>query len=136
MQGPGRGDSPQLARLAIDKSASTAWQTDLYSTAAFGNLYPGTGLLVDMGRTVTITDARVRLGTAPGAGLELRVGSAPSLAQLPVAVRRNGASGVVNLPLPGPVRGRYVLVWFTRLPPDSSGTYQARVYNVRVEGRP
>ena len=32
------------------------------------------------------------------------------------------------------VTARYVLVWFTQLPPDSTGTYQADVYNVSVSG--
>jgi len=34
-----------------------------------------------------------------------------------------------------PARGRYVLIWFTRLPPDPSGTFRAEVWNVRLEGR-
>ena len=32
--------------------------------------------------------------------------------------------------------GRYVLVWFTRLPTDTSGTFQAQVSNVALQGRP
>src|ERR1017187_2049805 len=51
----GQGDSPQLAPLAIDGNPATAWHTDWYTTARFGNLYPGTGLLLDMGRPVTMT---------------------------------------------------------------------------------
>jgi hypothetical protein len=27
-----------------------------------------------------------------------------------------------------------VLIWFTQLPPDNTGTYQAYVYNVSVSG--
>jgi hypothetical protein len=32
------------------------------------------------------------------------------------------------------VRARYVLIWFTLLPPDSAGTFQAVVYNVTISG--
>ena len=60
--GESDGDNPELARLAIDGSPATAWHTQWYATAAFGNLKPGTGLLLDMGRTVTITSAQSMLG--------------------------------------------------------------------------
>jgi hypothetical protein len=32
------------------------------------------------------------------------------------------------------VRARYVLLWFTKLPPDDQGTYQAAVYSVHLHG--
>ena len=134
--GSGQGDNPQLAPLAIDSSPATAWQTDWYTTARFGNLYPGTGLLLDMGRTVTITSARITLGRTPGAGLQLRVGAAASLAGLPTAAHADHAGGVVDLQLGTPARGRYVLLWFTMLPPDPAGTFQVSVNSVRLEGQP
>jgi hypothetical protein len=135
MSGPGQGDNQQLARLAIDGRPGTAWTTDWYASARFGNLYPGTGLLLDMGRPVTITGAEISLGGAPGAGLQLRIGSAPALASLPPAARAGNASGVVRLRLSTPVRGRYVLIWFTKLPLASDGNFEASVYNVRLQGR-
>jgi cytoskeletal protein RodZ len=134
--GTSQGDNSDLAHLAIDANPATAWHTAWYATARFGNLYPGTGLLVDMGRPATITAARVTLGRAHGAGLQLRVGTAPALADLPPVAHQANASGVVRLRLATPARGRYVLVWFTRLPPDRAGTFQARVYNLRLEGQP
>ena len=65
--GPGQGDDPQSAPLAIDGSGATAWHSDWYTTAEFGNLQSGTGLLIDMGRRVTVTAARITLGGLPGA---------------------------------------------------------------------
>ncbi len=134
--GSGQGDSPQLARLAIDRNTTTAWHTDWYTTARFGNLYPGTGLLVDMGHPVTITAALVTLGRAHGADIQLRIGAAPTLARLPAVAREAGAAGMVHLRPARPAQGRYVLIWFTSLPPDPAGTFQARVYDVRLDGRP
>ena len=133
--GAGQGDNSDLAHLAIDANPATAWHTDWYASAHFGNLYPGTGLLVDMGRPVTITAARITLGNGHGADLELRVGVAPALADLPPAAHVANAGGVVRLRLPTPAHGRYVLIWFTSLPPDPAGTFQARVYDLRLEGR-
>jgi cytoskeletal protein RodZ len=131
--GPGQGDNPELASLAIDRNQATAWHTDWYTSARFGNLYPGTGLLLDMGRTVTITAARITLGSSPGARFQVRVGAAPALAGLPPVARASSTGGAVRLQFTTPVRGRYVLIWFTRLPPDSAGTFQVSVHDVEVD---
>jgi hypothetical protein len=131
----GSGQNGRLARLAIDGSAATAWHTEWYTTARFGNLKPGTGLLIDMGRRVTITSARITLGSAHGADFQLRVGAtATSLARMRVAAHAADAGGRVNLRLARPAHGRYVLIWFTQLPPNGSGTFEASVYNVRLGG--
>ena len=39
----------------------------------------------------------------------------------------------MRLGLSRPARGRYVLVWFTRLPQDPAGTYQAAIYGIGVK---
>jgi hypothetical protein len=130
----GQGDHSDLAHLAIDGDPATAWHTDWYATAHFGNLYPGTGLLVDMGRPATITAARIRLGHAQGAGFQLRVGTAPAMADLSPVAHAADAGGVVRLRLAAPAHGRYVLIWFTSLPANQSGTFQVSVYSLRLEG--
>ena len=35
-----------------------------------------------------------------------------------------------------PVHVRYLLIWFTKLPPDNAGDYQASVYRITVQGQP
>ncbi len=135
INGPGTGDDTQDAGLAIDGSPATAWHSDWYTTAEFGNLYSGTGLLVDMGRAVTVTGVRVLLGGTPGARLQLRIGSVPTLAGLPAVARRTSDGRTVRFRLATPAHGRYVLIWFTRLPPDPAGTFQVSVYDIRVTGR-
>jgi cytoskeletal protein RodZ len=135
--GPGgasQGDDPQSASLAIDGSPAAAWHTDWYTTARFGNLQLGTGLLLDMGKPVTITGAQLTLGSSPGADVQLRVGAAPVLADLAPVAGATDVHGAVRLRLSSPARARFVLIWFTRLPPDSTGTFQASVYDVRLEG--
>ena len=129
------GDDPAAAGLAVDGNPSTAWHSDWYTTPRFGNLYPGTGLLLDMGHQVTVNKVRVRLGAAPGAHFQIRVGSAPNLAGLPVVARSAGPGGVIKLPLASPAHGRYVMVWFTQLPRDAAGTFQVSVFNVAVRGQ-
>ncbi len=130
------GDDPGNAHLAVDGRRGTAWRTDWYTTAQFGNLYPGTGLLVNMGRPVTVTGIRVTLGLAAGAHFQIRVGDQPNLGALQPVARWTGRGGIVRLGLSHPTRGRYVLVWFTKLPQDAAGTYQAAIYGIGVKGRP
>lgn len=134
--GPGgtsRGDSPQLARLALHGSAARPWHSSWYTTAHFGNLQSGTGLILEMKRKVTITRARIFLGHGPGASLELRIGNRPSLPRLHVVARVRRAGRVVRLH-PRQRHGRYVLVWFTRLPPDHAGTFEVSVYRIVLVG--
>ena len=130
--GPAHGDNPQNAAQAIDHRPRTAWHTDWYTTSHFGNLKAGTGLLLNMGHRVTITSARITLGARAGANVQLRVGGSATLAGLrPVASAAN-ARGTIRLQLARPAHARYVLIWFTQLPLDPAGTYQANVYNVRL----
>ncbi len=132
--GPNGGDNSQLAHLVLGRRHAAGWHSDWYTSARFGNLYPGTGLLLNMGRTVTITRARINLGNTAGATLQLRVGSRPALAHMRAVAHASGTGGVVRLHLARPARGRYVLVWFTRLPRNRSGAFQAHVHHVSLKG--
>jgi transcriptional regulator with XRE-family HTH domain len=132
--GTSDGDNPQLASHAIDGNPAAPWTTNWYATPQFATAQGGTGLLLDMGRPVTITGAEVTLGSAPGADFQLRVGYTPSLADLSEVAIATDASGAMGVRLNVPVHARYVLLWFTALPPSGSGTYQASVYNISVLG--
>jgi Helix-turn-helix domain len=131
--GPSQGDNPSEAALAVDGSASTAWHTDWYAAADL-NGQPGTGLLLDMGTSVAVSSVQVLLGPAPGGTVQLRAGNTPSLADLPVVAQATNPGGTLTLQAGSQVRARYLLVWFTQLPPDNAGAYEAYVYNVSVSG--
>ena len=133
-EGLGSGDDSQNARLALAGNPATPWHTSWYTTAHFGNLRAGTGLLIDMGYPVRITGVRLLLGSARGADLELLTGRAPNLTTMRLQAGASDAGGQVRLKLARPERARYLLVWFTLLPPDSSGTFQVSVYDIRVVG--
>jgi Helix-turn-helix domain len=132
--GPGgtsNGDNPQGAYLALSGDPATPWHTDWYSTARFGNLQGGTGLLLDLGQTMTAAGVTIQLGSIPGADLQVRAG--PTLSDMPVVAGVTDAGGTVRLPLASHPEVRYLLIWFSLLPPDSAGTYQAYVSSVTVE---
>ena len=54
----------------------------------------------------------------------------PDLGALPVVATGTATRDQLSLPLASPARARYVLLWFTRLPPDAAGTLQAYVYTL------
>ncbi len=129
-RGTSDGDNPQGAPLALSGDPATPWHSDWYTTAHFGNLQAGTGLLVDLGRTVTAASVTIRLGSTPGADLQVRAGT--TLSGMPVVASASDAGGTVRLSLAAHPSIRYLLIWFTLLPPDPAGTYQAYISSVRV----
>jgi hypothetical protein len=135
--GASDGDHPQLAPYVIDPHSATAWITHWYASAHFGNLKDGTGLLLDMGKPVTIKQVELALGGSPGfwgANLEIRIGDTPNLKGATPVAMVDGVGGWVSANLPHEVRGRYIQIWFTKLPLDSWGTFQEHVYGVTVRG--
>ncbi len=130
------GDNPQLAALAVGQNAATPWYSQWYATPGFADLKAGTGLLLDMGRTVTVSSVRLSLVSHSGADLALRAGSKPVLSSLPQVASAPNAGSTVHFQLGAPAHVRYVLIWFTKLPPDTAGTYQASVYKIIVQGQP
>jgi hypothetical protein len=132
--GASQGDNQSLAALAIDNSTGTSWQTDWYSTADFSGLQQGTGLLLDLGRSASVSSVRLLLGPAAGGAFQIRAGNTPALASLQPVAQASDPGGAVAVPVSKPVAGRYLLIWFTSLPRDSSGTYQASVFSVSLTG--
>jgi hypothetical protein len=126
------GDNPDKASQAIDSSSSTPWQTESYTSASFGGLKTGTGLLIDFGKPVTIVSADLNLGT-PGAYVQLRAANNPSASVLKTIGGTKDASDTTTI-RPQEIPVRYLLVWFTSLPQTSSGLYQASIYNISFQG--
>jgi cytoskeletal protein RodZ len=134
--GPADGDNPQLAALAVGRNPATPWYSQWYATPGFADLKAGTGLLLDMGRTVAVSSVRLSLVSHSGADLALRAGSKPVPSRLPQVASASNAGSTVHFQLSAPVHARYLLIWFTKLPPDTAGTYQASVYKIIVQGQP
>jgi cytoskeletal protein RodZ len=132
--GQGDGDDPQRAALAIGGDRTQPWISQWYATARFGALKQGTGLLLDMGRPVTVASVRVALVNS-GADIKLRAGSKPVPAWLPTVAHVWNAGRTAQLKPGAPVHVRYLLIWFTKLPPDNEGHYRAAVYRITVQGR-
>ena len=130
--GPSHGDNPRRAARALSGNPATPWRTDWYTTARFGNLQRGTGLLLKLGQAVTATSVTIRLGRSHGADLQVRAGT--TLSDMPLLASATNAGGTVRLLLTGGQPIQYLLIWFTLLPPDSTGTYRAEISSVTVSG--
>jgi hypothetical protein len=127
------GDDPGFAYRALDDGAQP-WYSSWYLSPEFGHLQTGTGLLLDMGKTVTVSSVRLTLGGQPGAAVQVRVGDTPVLADMFVVSTATDIGGTVRLPTEVRASGRYVLIWFTELPPIGHGEYQVSVYDAKVDG--
>jgi len=141
--GPNGGDNASQASLAIDQQPGTSWTTDSYrGSPRFGNLYGGTGLLLDMGRRVDVSSVTVTFGNVPGTHVRIAVGNNPAGAGsapppgFTTLGRSANAAGQVTFTEHRTTSGEFVLIWFTKLAPqaDQSGHYQADVFNVVVRG--
>ncbi|WP_336209314.1 protein kinase family protein [Nonomuraea sp. LPB2021202275-12-8] len=124
-------EKAELAALTIDGKPSTLWKTDNYNSAELGNLKDGVGLLLDMGKSMQISDVVATLADAPGADVELKVGDKADLSSLKTVAREKDASGKVTFKPDQTASGQYVLIWFTRLPADA-GKFHGTIYEVVV----
>ena len=134
-------DDPSDASKAIDGSASTFWHTSYYLGHQFGNLKKGTGLILDMGRPVRLSQLAVQFGTSCCTHVLIEAGtsntaSAAALSTFTPVQSSSAAHGSTTFDVTNKATGRYVLIWITDLPPlaGSPGKYQTQIYDVTVHG--
>jgi serine/threonine-protein kinase len=131
----GAPDDPEGLPLVFDGNPTTAWHTDEYSTANFGNLYPGLGLDIHLTRTGTLHRLVVTSPT-DGWAAQTYVSTVPISSGQPVSAwgkptdSKTGISGSATFDLNGQ-RGQWVLLWLTHL--GASGPpYQATVNEISL----
>jgi hypothetical protein len=134
-------ENTQYAPGAIDSSMRSAWDSQWYKTAEFGGLKAGAGLLLDMGKSVTFRSVVVTFGPIPGADVKLLVGNsatrtAANLASMTTVATANDVSGPMTFHINASGAGRFLVIWFTKLPPKPGGGhwFMAAVHNVVVRG--
>jgi hypothetical protein len=143
---PGNTEDPSTASLAIDGSLSTAWATEFYlNYPKFGNEpnKTGTGLLIDMGREVKLSQVEVLFSTTGDTAAQIYLGnsramSTTALSNFTLVSPSASSSGDHKFPVTSDATGRYVLIWLTSLPPmqgpGSKGKFQGLIYNVAIRG--
>jgi serine/threonine protein kinase len=136
-------DNPGGAGLAIDRSPKTFWYSSWYQgSPLFGHLTTGIGLVVDMGRTVKLSQLQVLFGASTGVNVQIKMSnsSAPpspaEAASLPTVAQATDIGGAHTFTVKGSATGRDVVIWFTKLPPQPHTTnrYQVNIYNIVARG--
>ncbi len=139
---PGSNEDSGETGNAIDGNASTFWHTSYYvGNPVFGGLKKGTGLILDMGRAVRLSQVAVQFGTTCCDHVQIEIGNennpvASALSSFTVLQSSDTAQGNTTFNVTSNATGRYVLIWLTYLPAltGSPDQYQAQIYNVVVRG--
>ena len=133
-------DNPGEAAAVIDGSPTTDWHSQFYiGNPVFGGLKKGTGLLLDMGTQVKLSQVDVQFGSTCCTSIHIDLGNSDSPASesgFSTVASSTKAVATTKFSVSSSAKGRYVLLWFTSLPPlqGNSNEYEAQVYNVVVRG--
>jgi len=117
-----------------------AWQTRHYPARTVpGGRKKGSGLILDMGRPVSVSSIMITLGRQRGADMSIEVGNHDGPAAVTLSTFRTVGSaddigGTSTIKVARPVRGRYVLIWFTKRPSAGAGRDAAGTFDIVVRG--
>jgi serine/threonine protein kinase len=132
--------------LAIDGKRSTQWITNWYGSPEFGNLKPGVGMIVDLGKPQEVSDIRIDFGNTP---TTYQIFTAPSDATEPSTeapsetsdwTAQGDPADATNKDSPyrltTPVTTRFVLLWLKELPPEIgvAGHWRGYVNEITLKG--
>jgi putative peptidoglycan lipid II flippase len=146
---PGNDEDSERIKNAIDGNPSTYWATEWYrGNPVFGGLKKGTGLILDMGKAVKLSQVQVTFSSQPGTSADIYIGNNNTVSQAAfstytkVATATN-VSGQHTYTISNKAQGQYVVIWLTSLPlaqssltSAPSGSYQGLIYEVTVRGTP
>lgn len=114
----------------IDGKPSGSWETQSYADSDFGRYSKGLGVLLDMGKPVKVANVKV-YSPVSGGVLQVRVGDSQSPTDLKRLGEQAPNGGEVAFAANPQATGRYVLVWFTKLP---GGPFKGRLGEIAVYG--
>jgi hypothetical protein len=120
------------APRVFDGDPGTAWTSERYSSATFGGLKDGTGVVVDLGPNVKPKEVRLQIPVT--ADVSVYIGPEKDLGSATKIGSKADASGTVVFPVPEGVTGQYVIVWFTKMERGADGRYRAYLGEITVLG--
>ncbi|MFG1666016.1 protein kinase family protein [Streptomyces sp. Y7] len=128
-------ENPRDIDKIYDSASGTYWQTSYYTSADFGRLKSGVGVILDLGKVQSV--GKVTISFMGDTSVELRAasgdtGSAPtSFDSYPKVA--SGSGTTVTLKPGDSLKSRYLLVWLTNLPKQvDDGQFRGRVLDVKV----
>ena len=144
---PGNTENP----ASLKAGPSIAWSTSYYyNRPNFGGLKPGTGLLINLGKEVRLSQVEVQFSSGGGpTTAAIYLGSNPTdsaataLSNFTLVSPSASVSGDHTFSVNSKATGQYVLIWLTGLPkltqippgaPADNTYYEAQISNVVVRG--
>jgi hypothetical protein len=148
---PGNNENTASLKFTAGTDSPISWSTSYYfNRPNFGGLKPGTGLLIDMGKQVKLSQVEVAFSSNGGPttaaiylGNDITDNAATGLSNFKLVSPLATVTGDHKFPGSGSVTGRYVLIWITNLPklpttppgaPAGNTYYEAQISNVVVRG--
>ena len=130
-------ESEELAVTVNDDDPDTAWLTSEYGSPDLDGK-EGVGLILDLGQPQDVQEVSLNL-IGSGSAIDVRVADRilPDPALWTPLASAFAPRDRISIRSPRPITGRYVLVWFTRVPPavdSASGVYQGGVRSASVSG--
>jgi hypothetical protein len=130
-------ESEELAATVNDDDPDTAWLTSQYTSPDLDGK-EGVGLVLDLGQPQDVQQVRLNL-VGQGSNVDIRVADRilPDPALWTPLASAFAPRDRISIRSPRPVTGRYVLVWFTQVPPavdSGTGVYQGGVRSAVVSG--
>lgn len=135
-----RGSPPteqnHLLPNLFDDDPKTSWRTDTYTTAEFGNLKDGLGIVLDLGEVVQPTALTLETPN-PGISYDIRVADDPSTdpgAWTTVGTVRGSVARPVITFENEKVETRYLMIWITAPLVEQNGGWGAAFSEISIEG--
>jgi hypothetical protein len=134
---PGDGrENTASAPLVLDGDRVSAWETERYNSADFGNIKDGVGIYLDAGRPVVARAMRV-LTPVKGWTFDLYVANSVPKSVADWTRVGGGEMDAVRKTFDldtGSQRFRYFLLWVTELAENPGGGFKAAVSELRLLG--
>ncbi|MCO6007295.1 protein kinase family protein [Actinoallomurus purpureus] len=119
----------QNPEYAIDGKSSTVWKSQHYGDASYGKLQSGLGLLIDLGKTATIDKVKISAPEGSAGTLEVRIGDSGTQSMKKVGTGTGTGTNTIDA---GHAKGKYVLLWYPKLP--NFGNWIIQIKDVEVTG--
>ncbi|MFB8244715.1 protein kinase family protein [Streptomyces sp. NPDC055952] len=126
-------ENPDETSLVHDGAPGTYWETSFYTSADFGRLKSGVGVILDLGKSRDVGQVTVSFQGATAVELRAAEDAATQPQSLNAFTKVAQGSGTTVALKPGEsVKSRYLLVWLTKLPLTAEGNYRGRVVDIKV----
>ncbi|MEU0895396.1 protein kinase family protein [Streptomyces massasporeus] len=126
-------ENPDEINRLYDNAPGTYWETSFYTSADFGRLKSGVGVILDLGKVQDVGKVTISFKGETSVELRAASGAATQPQSLDGYTKvAQGSGTTVALKPNESLKSRYLLVWLTKLPLTEEGNYRGRVVDIKV----